>query len=714
MSFRGKPCRVPNGFRLHALLASGVSLAAVGAHAQDGPVADAGSGASDESVCAPGELSCTIGARVIYKPGYFTQFNPITALDMVARVPGFSVDGGDDVRGFGGAAGNVLIDGQRPSTKSASLDEILTRIGAGSVAYIELIRGGTGGLDVAGQAVVVNVIRKEGVREPSPWEFSLVQRVPQGGIRPRGEIFYSGRLRGTKYTIGAQLFGISLRSVGAEAITRFDDDDEQRTRDGTFRAAGGAGSLKLEHSFANGDIARFNVETEYFTRRSTTLETRFLQTGGPDLALFSRPNDEFEYEIGADYEHAFSNNFGVKVIGLFSRTINDTENGFEFTPAIGASDQSLFLSDQTEGETIGRAEFDWKGWQGHSIQFGGEIAQNFIDSEATLLVDDGAGNLVQEDINGVNTRVSELRGEVFLNDSWALSPNLKLDAGFAFEVSRIAQSGDNANSRFFVYPKPSLTLTYSPTSVSQWRFSAEREVGQLSFGDFVSSVNFDDEDVDFGNPDLQPQRSWTVETSFERRFGAIGVVEITGFFNYIQDVEDLLPLDGIVEVAGNIGDGQIYGGRIDLTAPLDWIGLSNSRVEASFTERRSSVTDPVTGQDRSFSFQPDRLYEVEFRQDVPNYKFSWGWNISDNSEEFGFGLDEITRFDLNPEIGAFIETTWIKGIKARVDIDDITNSTRFRERDVFNGSRVFNDPSFNEFRTLNNGGNLRFSLSGTF
>lgn len=660
------------------------------------------------------DASCTIGDRVIYQPPFFTQFNPITALDMVRRVPGFSIDSGDNVRGFGGAAGNVLINGQRPSTKSASIFDILSRIGAGSVVQIDLIRGGTGGLDVAGQAVVVNVILREGGATSNPWEFSLVKRRPDGGVRPRGEIFYSGRLGETKYTAGLNVFGISLQFEGEEEITRFNDIDEFRIRDGFFRDQGGGGSLKVEHPFSNGDVARFNFETQFVRLRDFTNEFRFLETGETDLAIFDFPLEEFEYELGGDYEHAFSETFGVKVIGLFSRETEQFESGFQFIPEVGTPDQSIFLSDQTEGEIIGRVEFDWKGWSDHAIQFGTEIAQNFIDSEASLLVDDGFGMLVPQVLAGANTRVSELRSETFINDSWTLAPKLKLDTGFRLELSSIRQSGDNANARFFVYPKPSLTLTYSPNEKTQWRFSADRDVNQLSFDQFVSSVNFDDEDVDFGNPDLQPQRTWIFETSFERRFGEIGVIELTGFYNLVQDVEDLLPIGGVVEVPGNIGTGQIYGGQVTLTAPLDWLGLSNARLEAEFTERRSSITDPVTGLNRSFSFFRNRFYEVEFRQDFPEKKFSWGWEIQGNGDEFGFGLDELSQFSNQPELQAFIETTIIDGIKVRFDVFDITNTTNFRDRTVFEGSRALGIPAFTEARRSNNGGAFRLRLSGVF
>ena len=51
----------------------------------------------------------------------FQQFAPRTALDMVSQIPGFSISEGDDEqRGFGQADENVLINGQRISSKSTS------------------------------------------------------------------------------------------------------------------------------------------------------------------------------------------------------------------------------------------------------------------------------------------------------------------------------------------------------------------------------------------------------------------------------------------------------------------------------------------------------------------------------------------------------------------------------------------------------------------
>lgn len=53
----------------------------------------------------------------LFPPSYFTAYNPVTASDMVSRIPGFELRDGDDRRGFGGTAGNLLINGERPAPR---------------------------------------------------------------------------------------------------------------------------------------------------------------------------------------------------------------------------------------------------------------------------------------------------------------------------------------------------------------------------------------------------------------------------------------------------------------------------------------------------------------------------------------------------------------------------------------------------------------------
>lgn len=111
--------------------------------------------------------------RVAYPATFFQPYNPLTARDMVVQVPGFSLDESGDARGFGGTAGNVLIGGTRPSTKNDDAGAILGRIPASQVLRIDLIRGDTGGLNLRGQTVVVDVILRADALPATRWESRL-------------------------------------------------------------------------------------------------------------------------------------------------------------------------------------------------------------------------------------------------------------------------------------------------------------------------------------------------------------------------------------------------------------------------------------------------------------------------------------------------------------------------------------------------------------
>ena len=95
-----------------------------------------------------------------YPAAFFADSHPATALDMINRVPGFNLDTGTNARGFAGTASNVLVNGARPTAKTDDIQAILKRIPASDVERIEVIRGGAPGIDMQGQTVVANVVRK--------------------------------------------------------------------------------------------------------------------------------------------------------------------------------------------------------------------------------------------------------------------------------------------------------------------------------------------------------------------------------------------------------------------------------------------------------------------------------------------------------------------------------------------------------------------------
>ena len=128
----------------------------------------AASPALAQRAAATGPAAPRTGTTV-YDAGYFAPFAPRTAYDIAQHVPGFQLDlgstqgvnGSVDVRGFAGTAGNVVINGSRPSTKSETLDVTLQRIPAQRVVRVEVSSGDLYGSDYAGKSQVLNVVMSD-------------------------------------------------------------------------------------------------------------------------------------------------------------------------------------------------------------------------------------------------------------------------------------------------------------------------------------------------------------------------------------------------------------------------------------------------------------------------------------------------------------------------------------------------------------------------
>ena len=116
--------------------------------------------AQEESGDAPPPVATeTLQAREVYTPGDFARFAPRNALDMLRQVPGFSIVSTDQGRGLGQANDNVLVNGERLSSKSDDLFSQLGRIGTNRVERIEIVDGATLGIPgLSGQ--VANVVTK--------------------------------------------------------------------------------------------------------------------------------------------------------------------------------------------------------------------------------------------------------------------------------------------------------------------------------------------------------------------------------------------------------------------------------------------------------------------------------------------------------------------------------------------------------------------------
>lgn len=652
---------------------------------------------------------------ITYPRAFFDKYSPITAFDVVQNTPGFQIDEGDQSRGFAGAAGNVLINSERPSAKSESVSDILGRLPADAVLEVQLIRGQSGGLDLRGQSVVVNVILVRGQRRAVTYEVGTNTRSIDPGFYPFSVVSVSQSSDKLDITLGAEVergifqFESEEQVLGpADELLEFRDESyEEEGWEWKVSANGQArlGNYKIGFNAAYSDRRRDGGEI-----------SERLPTGDPAPFILFQGLDEDEktLELGADIEREFGKHWSTKAVGLYRR--EDEGNGGSL--ARGSSIETVgLLTDSNlatlETETIARLETDYSGWKNHILELSGEYAVNELDSNLSLsLAETPGGDLVPIVVAGGETSIQETRGDFTLSDSWTLGKWV-LDTTLAAETSTIRQTGDSANSRSFNFFKPSFAASYSPSPRVQWRARVERLIGQLNFNDFASSTDLGDDEILAGNPELSPDTRWRFSLASEWRFGDLGSLTLTAFHEEISDLVDVLPAANGRESIGNIGSATRTGVEFEGTLPLSPV-LKGGRVDFSGFVQDSSVTDPVTSLDRRLSDIRNWELVTEFRQDFPQSKFTWGSVLVVGSNEANFGVDELDTNQRQIDLDVFAEITRFGGLRFRLEFGNAFVNGRIRNRRVFDGLRGINPLAFRELRDQNFGYRVTFSVRGNF
>jgi len=688
----------------------------------------------------------TLQAEVqTFEPAYFARYTPSTALDMVSQVPGFSIREGDSVRGFGGAAGNVLINGERPSTKTG-LSALLGRIQAASVIRIELVTGQSAGLDMRGQTKIANVIvREDALSQPITFDV-LVRGTHDGRIQGQVQASTQRQLFGGQLNLSVVANNTVGNGPGSGAFT-----ESGREK---YNAAGASiehgvgftqqqpfvrvGNFEYERDMdwatlrLNGGLTHVDVDVDRFFEIFTP------DAQGPKTGLETNRTrvKERNYTLGGDIERKFGDRISGKLITFHRRGEAQTSSRFsQFTGGGALTLATTSEPDSKSGESILRGQVNWKLSDQHSIEFAAETAYNFLDS-ITGFVRETPTTRTAFFVDGSDTKVEEFRNEFQISDVWTLSPSLTIEPGFKFETSRIEQdinyaaAADLHAEREFSYPKPSITGTWRINPQRQVRVTYQREVAQLSFSDFVSSVELVNNQTTGGNPDLVPERTWAFNAEFEQRFWKGGVLTLFGSYDQVEDVQDFVPFqitapDGpdadtlpdivTVDAPGNIGDGTRWMLGFRASVPLDTLGASNAKLDVSLSAGGAEVTDPVTLRPREFSDEFKESWSINYRQDFPAQKWSYGFRLGGGGPSTAYRFNETSRRSRDDEdFGVWVETSKWFGLRIRAGVDDLFAADFSRTRVIYTGLREASPLGRIEQTHSSNGAQPFIRVSGKF
>jgi hypothetical protein len=679
-----------------------------------------------------------------FEPAFFARFNPVTAEDMVRQLPGFSLDEGADLRGFGATAGNVLIDGQRPSSKTSLRDE-LGRIAAGSVLRIELIRASAAGdLDVRGYTELANVVLKPATGMQVSTTFAATMRwYEQGRVGAqigatrawKTDTFgFRLALQGTNLGEREQVAAALRNSFGATVRTQEEFYQQQA---GELLITGAASWTPSPRDTWN---ANFRILPRLFANNAAGIIRLPNGTNVGAISSDYEEKDVLYVDLGGDYEHKFDGQNAVKLISV-NRLVNWRPQQVITQNVLGLprADQ-IDNSENRAGEHVVRGVWTTRPDTQHTIEAALEGAYNYRRVDRQSLAGPIGGPFAPQAVAVASTRVEEGRIEASVNDVWRMNQQLTLEAGFNFEASNISQTITQPASpdieREFTYSKPRFVVTWLPNAEDQWRLSVVRDVSQLDFGDFATGLpTIGNAAANVGNPFLEPEQSWKTSLQWKRPLGDRGSLSITGFYDDIEDTQDFINALDIVQIGidrgtpvtvpffcvtpaftaslcsaiGNIGNGTRWGARIEATLPLDTVGIGGGLLKLNVGAQDSEVTDPETLETRQISSEQEFDWLAEFRQDVTSMKFAWGGKVNSVGPVPYYRADrvEVTEpRELNVDL--FLETTaLLGGLLVRVTAANLLDVARETHRQyVVSG--------LDEFRSSTMGRNVTLTVAGAF
>jgi len=666
------------------------------------------------------------GSTVIYNAEFFAAYNPITANDMLDRIPGLDLGGGGrGGRGLG-TGGNLLINGQRIAGKDNSPRDQLDRITAGEVERIEIIRNTSGALNVRGASQVINIVL-EAAQSRSSTTVQLVNRLNHDDtFETGGSLAHSIQRGNFQALINLEArpnyenrdnreiqYGPDGEVVGNLFATTIRDQDEY-TLSSNLSYSIGAHRMQFNTQFGEGDHPR-PIRRDF---------VEFTESG-PIARIEEERNQNVEndWEIGGDYEYSFANGSSFLMLFVVNDQVRDSiRERLEAEPADTALEKNLFIeSNRNTSERIVQGNYSFSLADDQSLRVGLERADTRLDS--SLFIGSASGSEPPSDRYGglppilsssnQGTQVQEIRYEGFAFHNWTLNDRMSVESSLVYETSEISQSGEVSKTRDFQFWRPSVDYRFNIASNFQFRASIERDISQLSFRNFAATADRGDREInaDAGNPELVPQKEWRYEAQLEYRLPNDAGVYNTRFF-YADVEDDIGNINATTDpenpttATGNVGPSKRYGVIMDVSSRLGYVNLPDAILSVNFGAFDSEILDPFLNNKQRTGGRG--FASMDFRHDITNLRMSYGveYRYPFYGGEYDIDANTITQEFGQRGVDLFVEKIWFDDVIFRLESDNTLDASRCRLRQRFDGGtsngvlRVTEDSCSSRYRRL--------------
>jgi len=687
---------------------------------------------------SPENADESANSTVVYSSDFFSQYNPVTANDMLDRIPGISLGGGGPGgrggdRGLG-TGGNLLINGQRIAGKGNSARDQLDRITAAEVDRIEIIRDTSGALNVRGASEVINVILLAS-QSRSSTTVELVNRLNHDDtLETGGSVAWSQQVGNFQALVNLEArpnyenrdnrevrLGPNNELVGTLFETNIRDQQEH-TLSTNLSYSLGAHRMQLNALISEGDHPR-PVRRDFVDFTDAGLVNRIEEE---DVN-----KEERNWEVGGDYEFSFDDGSRLSVLFVANNEIRNTvRERYSANPAEVGLSKNLFIdSRQERQEFIVQGNYNFSINEAQSLRVGIESADTQLDS--SLLIGSSSGSEpASTSVGGLSpllsvsnpgTKVQEIRYEGFAFHNWTLSDRSSLESSLVYETSEISQTGAVSKTRDFQFWRPSFDYRFNITENFRFRGTVKRSVSQLSFSSFAATTNEEDRDLNAlaGNPELEPQTSWDYEGQLEYRLPNDGGVisssiSYSDIDNYIGRINATIDPEEPLSATGNVAPAKRWAMFNRASIRLNRLNLPNAILGVTLGLFDSEIIDPFLKTKQRIGGRG--FAGINFRHDITSLGLSYGIDYSHSIWGGNYDIDirTITRNDRERSLDLFVSKVWFKDWTFRLESDNTLDASRCRYRQRFNGTTIDGDISLIQDSCSSRYRRLNLSIQTTF
>jgi outer membrane receptor protein involved in Fe transport len=706
--------------------------------AVQGPQSDAdqpppGEIATAESVVVMGEItyrnrSDEAGPVLEYGTDYFQRFEPLSAGDALKRVPSVTFlsdvieSDGARMRGLDPGYTQILIDGEQVPGSNDDRSFFMDRIPAELIERVEIIRSPSANRSGDAVAGALNIVLRDGYSLEGGYVRAGAMLFDDGRVRESLAGVWGGEVGPGRLLLGANIqgrrnpkvkqslrFGDSPENNPNFFVDDFDNrEDQLDTRNGTDYSANASYQVPMEEG--NFEINGFVVHTDRTESEfsveyddPTSLNPAGIQTIVPQFEDILQDN----YSVNARFDRNMFGGESTFRVGFaeFKDDIVGTEEESEYDPFPTLDD---FGGERT---LTGRTDREIKAKLSHARNLFGDVELDFgIDYQTKDRETDirsaeiGAPGDIYTDFELDNATVVETRLDGYAMLSGGMGAvrwegglryeTTDVDTGFAlFDDAGVLDDEGSASTDYGIL-LPSAHVKWNVTDNDRLSFSVARTVRRPNFN-FITPITLEEEvgDDDLrGNPELDPETAWGGDIGYERRLGRQGVFGINAFYRQVEDLIEVVntgeegsggPGTFVLSV-DNVGDGEVYGVEIDLSTPLDFIGLPDTGVFLNYSWLDSKVED-VFGE-RMFNDQADFVYNIGFIHDMSSLDAAFGATFRKQGDAYGRVLLEEVATSYGEDLEVFIEKSFGENFTLRIV-----------GQNLLDGSK---DEVFNKFDTI--------------